>query len=437
MTLINTLNIARKAIDVNEQKLEATSNNISNINTPGYHKKRIITSSAYYRNIKAGFGGVKVNGFQRYENNFLLGNLLHSIADESGAMERSSILGRLEEIVGEPNGPITSSLDELFNAFNDLSINPTGNVEQQAVVHSTDRLISNFRTVDNQLVNLKTDTFDSLGRHIEQGNQLLGQVSKFNKMIRNDDNASNIPDQLENVLTELSTYMKFDAKWLKDGTVSITSGGQFIANKQSSVSLRIGSAENNAIEIINERTGKAIDLQDGIIVAKLDAYNVHISGARDTLDQLTSDIISSINYHHSRGISESGSSGGDFFDAAKITANTISLRDDIRENPSLIAASLDGSTAAAIASIPEESNITEILEKKVFDIALIRNGFNADVQRFASEKNAVETRFRSEVGVDLSEEMMNMVKEQRAYAASAQVFNAVKDMLDVLIQLGK
>ncbi|MFP4458127.1 MAG: flagellar hook-associated protein FlgK [Candidatus Zixiibacteriota bacterium] len=437
MTLINSLNIARKGLDVNEKKMETTSNNITNVNTPGYHKKRTISSSEYYQKLKGGFGGVKIDKFQRYENNFLLGNLLSSIAKEAGAKQRSDIMGQLEEIVGEPNGPITTSLNDLYDAFNDLSLNPDGKVEQKAVLYSAEKLATNFKAVDRSIINLRKDTLDGMKMHLSEANKLLQQVTKYNKAIRNDNEGSNVKDQLETVLSGLSEFINFKVHWRKDGTVALTSGGQFIADKQIATKLEVATDDDYNIKVISGRSGKEVNITDGKVAAGLEAFNSHIPEARKVLDELASAIITEINERHRNGYSENGAKGSDFFDNSKKTANSIDLAESIKNNPSNIAASPDGSAAASIAVIPEETNLTDILEKKVFDIALYKKGYDKDAQRHAAEKSTVETRYRSDVGVDLSEEVMEMVKQQRAYQASAQVLNTIKDMMDVVLGIAR
>jgi len=50
--------------------------------------------------------------------------------------------------------------------------------------------------------------------------------------------------------------------------------------------------------------------------------------------------------------------------------------------------------------------------------------------------SAVKSQLLNETGVDLNEELMDMVKYQQAYQASARVFNACCDIMNVLLSLG-
>ena len=50
---------------------------------------------------------------------------------------------------------------------------------------------------------------------------------------------------------------------------------------------------------------------------------------------------------------------------------------------------------------------------------------------------SLENQLDSEYGVDLNEELVDLVKYQTAYAAAARVFNTVNACLDTLVTLGR
>ncbi len=50
--------------------------------------------------------------------------------------------------------------------------------------------------------------------------------------------------------------------------------------------------------------------------------------------------------------------------------------------------------------------------------------------------DAIKSQLQNETGVDLNEELMDMVRYQQAYQASAKVFNSCCDMMNVILNLG-
>ena len=51
--------------------------------------------------------------------------------------------------------------------------------------------------------------------------------------------------------------------------------------------------------------------------------------------------------------------------------------------------------------------------------------------------DSINNQLDSAYGVDLNEELVDLVKYQTAYAAAAQVFNVVNSCLDTLMSLGR
>ena len=49
--------------------------------------------------------------------------------------------------------------------------------------------------------------------------------------------------------------------------------------------------------------------------------------------------------------------------------------------------------------------------------------------------NALQQRFNSASGVNVDQEMANLLTLQNSYAANARVMSAVKEMLDALINM--
>ena len=49
--------------------------------------------------------------------------------------------------------------------------------------------------------------------------------------------------------------------------------------------------------------------------------------------------------------------------------------------------------------------------------------------------NSLQQRFNDSAGVNIDQEMANLLKLQNSYAANARVLSAVKDMLDTLMKM--
>ena len=150
---------------------------------------------------------------------------------------------------------------------------------------------------------------------------------------------------------------------------------------------------------------------------------------------MTKHLVQDVNNQHRAGSNSYGLTGVDFFDSKGLTANTISINSAIIGNSKNIAASANGETAASIASLQQEGTYSTKLEKVVFEIALAKRDTDSAYEIFSSEEESLNNRFKSETGVDVSEEVMELVKEQRAYNACAQYMKVITELIDVVIRM--
>jgi flagellar hook-associated protein 1 FlgK len=149
--------------------------------------------------------------------------------------------------------------------------------------------------------------------------------------------------------------------------------------------------------------------------------------------------MSAVNTLQDAGYDLNGNQGTDFFSGTGAADIQVAITD-----PKLIAASstqgtggtgtLDGSNADAMASIANSApGPNAVYRTMVAGIgvasqdAIRRQGIQSTVAQQADSEVAAES------GVNLDEEMANMLTYQRAYEAAAKVFTTIDSTLDTLI----
>lgn len=145
--------------------------------------------------------------------------------------------------------------------------------------------------------------------------------------------------------------------------------------------------------------------------------------------------------------------------ATPITASNICVNSAIVANTNLIsAARLDSTTTADKyqKAVGNNSNMTLILASRnnadpalgnktpegylanmVGDVGTKVENINNNLKNQSSVLDSVNTKLTSETGVNLDEELTDLIKFQRAYQASARVFTVCNDLLQELVNLGK
>ncbi len=186
---------------------------------------------------------------------------------------------------------------------------------------------------------------------------------------------------------------------------------------------------------------------DGKLGAWLRMVNQTLPDTRQTLDAMTSALVTEVNALHSAGYGLDGGTGRDFFDAGALSTGSIRLSADVLADSQAIAASGDpaalgdSSVALAIAGLRTEpliggvdtiesfaTNLVADIGAGVQKASLQAVGHAAVVDHLAGMEQGVS-------GVSLDEEMTNLIQYQQAFAASARVLDTAQQMFDTLLAL--
>jgi len=137
MSGISILNVAKDALLSHQTAINLTGANVANVDTPGYSRQRPIFQSVGSVDIATGQIqiGVEIEQIQRMYDQFLevqINEQMHGFGyDET----RKEELEKIEIIFNETQGGgINELLSEFWNAWGDLSENPSGQAERVALV---------------------------------------------------------------------------------------------------------------------------------------------------------------------------------------------------------------------------------------------------------------------------------------------------------------
>src|ERR1700761_5214195 len=99
MSLNDILGSAMSGLAASQAGLGAVSNNVANVNTPGYARQRVTVST----NVAAGrTGGVTVSEPERVADRFLEGTVYRRGGDAGQAEIFSNYLDQLQDFLGAP-----------------------------------------------------------------------------------------------------------------------------------------------------------------------------------------------------------------------------------------------------------------------------------------------------------------------------------------------
>jgi flagellar hook-associated protein 1 FlgK len=466
--LFGTLNLASRSLQTQMTGVEVTGQNLANVNTTGYTRQsvEIQTSPDVSTTIGPEGTGANAVAIQQVVNAILDGQIQSQQSTSGYWSAQQSALQSAQTSLDEflnGTGSTTSStstnsttdtglsgqLSGLFSAFQAVATSPTSIAARQALVSQAQSLASTFNQVNSQLDASRASLNTSLGNDVDSANKLISGIADLNKQISTAEFSGGTPndllDEREQDLENLSSLTNITTSTGTNGAVDVSIGGQtLVSGNQVLDTLKTYDAGGGQLLVQTATGGVNLTLTGGSMQGTIDARDGELATMQGSINTLASTLITQVNTVHSGGFSLTGTTGANFFngsDAATITVNAA-----LANNPSLIQASGtatatgDNSVALQLANLA--STTQSGLSNQTFSdsygqtVAALGDSLqtaNDQVNNQTAVTNMLSTQRGSVSGVNVDEEMTNLMSFQRAYEASAQLVTTVNTMLgDVL-----
>lgn len=354
--------------------------------------------------------------------------------------------------------------------------------------------------VGDYTVNGSVDSSE-IGTDITEINSLLDQLSEVNgnivKTNSTNTSSSSLLDQRDSILKSLSGYIPVKTTLCDNGTVNVSIGGHDLVNGPSvtgHLDATTGPSASNpvTINIVDPNNNSTLysnvnsDLSSGTIGAILDvtgsatSSNFTINSAISSIDKLANAFATEINKIQAGTITSGGTTtyamclSSDYktltasaatnnlfinkdsgLADANINAGNISINSNIESHLYLVAAGrsttgVDSTdvgnkqnanmlNATQNATYSEIGNQTFVnyLSTEVSSIGTSVKGIDNNLDTQSSVISSIESQLSSKTGVNLDEELGDLIKYQQAYQAAARMFSICSDLLGELIHLGE
>ncbi len=456
MSGIDTLNIAKDSLLSHQTAINLTGTNIANANTPGYSRQRAAFSTLVQ--------SVEIAGIERIYDQFL-GVQLNEQANDLGDSEaKKDALGRIEMTFNETDGGgINELLNKFWGAWENLSANPSGQAERQTLVSVSQSLTSMFRSYSSELLSAQDDANTRIPVLVNQVNDYASDIADINTRISlagtdNTDNPAlnSLRDKRANLLSELAEIVDFHSvKDSKDAISVFLSNGMPLVEGGQTWELDVVTEDQTSFHniIFKDDPDKVIinsSITKGRLAAFLEIRDTTAKGYMDSLDELAKTLVSEVNAQHKLGYDMSQNLGGDFFvfDTGVEEARYMKVSADIIADINKIAASEtvngDGGNAVSMNTIKDElamnagkstfsSYYSSLVAQVGQDVAYVNRSFDHHTNLMRQLTN----RREGISGVSIDEEMMNLIRYQTGYNASARLFSAAQELADTLMNLVK
>ncbi len=478
-SLFYGLEIAKTGLRVSQQGINLTGHNISNANTVGYTRQRIIQNSidpcsgtSHISNVGKSTigGGVAITMIDQIRSDFLDRKFRNENATLNNYNKRAEELDYVETLMNELSDTgISKSMADFFNSITELSIDPVNDEIRTNVQQNALKMIESFHHYYNELTDLQDTYNENMNATVTQINELITSISTYNEQIfgyeLSGEQANDLRDKRNVLLDELSGLIDIDYQVNSNGTLVVSCEGTELINHTTTTLLETAADITTGFhDIYYEGTTNDFQYTDGKLMAYKNlrdgntSDNIGIPYFLDSLNTLARSIATEFNSIHTTGYTKPDGAtvsthGVDFFDVpaggyGDITAGNLSLSAAVLASVRNIAAS-----SVAVNNLTAGNNeialaLAELSSRK--DLAIVGNFeeyINSIVVELGIESAKTQTLSNSQIaivdnlserkesisGVSLDEEMVQMMTYQHAYAAASRVLTALDEALEVLI----
>lgn len=447
--LTSLLNSAQ-AMNVYEQALTVTENNVVNANTPGY-AKQVATFEALPFDVAVGLpGGVAAGPVQSSRNAFAEQSVREQQTASNYYQQKVADLTPLQSYFDlSSTSGLAPDLSNLFSSFSALSVNPNDTVSRQTVINDATTVAQDFNDAANGLLSQGADLDQQTRGVITNINQLASTIAGINAQNRVDPSGgidAGVDAQLNSALEQLSQVVNFTALQQPDGTVSVYIGGQtplVVGDQTFDVSADFSTPQTAVLS----STGADIssELTGGQISALLDDKNNNLPSYVNGLNTLAQSLADQVNNVLNQGVDQNGAAPSTnlfTYDATTGAALTLAVNPI---TPDQIAAALPGApggngNALALANLANAKTTNGYTFAQYYGNLGGQVGQDLSAaQSAATTKSALlnqaETLRQQISGVSLDEEAQNMMEFQRSYQAVSKMLGVLNGLTDTLMNM--
>ncbi len=290
--------------------LRTASQNVSNVNTVGYARV-----DASFEAVQG--GGVAVTGVHRVVDAYLTGASLSSIAASAGGQTLADMLDRAQSAFGDPNSDTSlfAKLSGVFTSFSELASDPSNAIRKTTAVGSVQSLLSEYKSVGQQLEQLRQEADQRLTDNVTQASDLMNRIAALNSQIVQTKSVAGDSTAIENtqsqLIDQLSSFVDIKVTQRDAGGVDIrtTAGALLVSDQAATLSHTPIASTYGASTGVNlvDRNGNStpIDglISSGSIHALLQARDNDLPALADSLGALAASTADALNAAHNNSTS--------------------------------------------------------------------------------------------------------------------------------------
>ena len=325
------IELAKRAIQNNQQSIYIIQNNITNAENPDYNRQTVtlqevpplwipgISTMAQAAG-QVGQGSV-VALIDRIKDMFLDGKINGETSFVSYFNTLENYIKQLEGVLQEPAGQsLDKVLRDFFNAFNSLAMDPSSVEKKIIVQQKAQTLVNRFHELFNSAKEMQKEINSVLEIQVGNVNGLLKDLADLNNQIKKIEatgqKANDLKDKRDKIVNEISKFIPVTFKET-DSFYLYLNGKILVQNDiYHEINLvRNGSEGMYDVYFQNEK----LNVNSGSLFGLITSRDQVLGNFLENLNQLALSTMESVNALHQQGMNSKGDSGILFFKELPIT----------------------------------------------------------------------------------------------------------------------
>ncbi|GGK83014.1 flagellar hook-associated protein FlgK [Mangrovihabitans endophyticus] len=446
-----SINTALSSLYAQRRALDVTGQNIANANTEGYTRQHVVMQSqtgsirpAMYARSDGLGSGVAVSAVQRVRDEYLENRGRAEHANSAYLTRQTAAYSSIEDVFAEPSDTaMQAQLHDMWDAWADVANNPKDSAARAALIQRSATVADGLNTAHDALAGQWRGTREQLVAYVDEVNTAATHVAQLNDTIvkaqASGVTVNELEDQRDLQVLKLAELTGATASKRPNGAMDVFVGNSTLVSEFTPRQLEVTGAlrlEDQGTDPLTLRwadTGTKVTV-GGTMGAMSDVMTTIIPAISDELDVIAKNLIDTVNAAHTGGFQLDGTPGTDFFSGTTAGTIAVAISDPSEVAAAATAGTLDNTVADGLADVGTSSTGPDAQYRDMIarlGVAAQSSSRRTEIQATITEQ--VDSARESTSGVNLDEEMTNLLTYQRGYEAASRVLTTVDAMLDQLI----
>lgn len=361
---MSMFSIGLSGLNAAQNALTTTSNNISNVYTPGYNREITVLGEG-----SGGTQGVQVNDIERQFNQYVADQLNGAVSSSSALDAYQTQINQIDSLLADQDAGLAPLMQNFFSSLEDLASAPSDPAARQGVLGAADTLSAQFRAFDSYLQDMQDGINSQIRDEITQINNQSEQLASLNREIslakaKTGEAPNALLNQRDQLVTEMSERIGVELT-VQDGSsyrVSLPGGQPLVAGTESYQLKAVASASDPQRVVVGyQDPGGGLQrldedsLEGGSLGGLIQFRSETLDRTQNQIGQLAVSMAVAFNEQHAEGKDLDGEDGGAMFDIGepRVFAN------DANSGGATVTASFDTDNISELEAADYEVKVTD------------------------------------------------------------------------------